>query len=265
MKFSRSVIMGVGFGVALSALAPVPAASAADMPFGGGAKAPPAAEPFVLDPDGVSFGSNAEAVARLYDAWWDKRFVPRYRKVNPGPKMQELDYELAARKRVLRRVTNFDGRSATFDKADFREEFAHGNGESMTSAELVRRGNRAAGVNSEAYTRRFFFFQDRLWKTYDEYQLEPNALLGADFKEAVARVEASLGPGVKRTRSAESKLESVTFEAGKQRVRVVKLAPNRVAVVRMDNALAREVLDRRTQTARAPEPALDPETESALR
>jgi len=221
-------------------------------------------EPFALEPDGVTFGMNAEGVAKLYDAWWDKRFVSKYKKANPGPKTRELDFELAEHKKVLRRVVNFEGRSSV-DSADFREEFEHGNGESMTSAELLRRGSGVEGAKAEGYVRRFFFFQNRLWKVYDEYKLDPKGLLGADFKEAAARIETSLGKGAKRTRGTESKFENVAFDAGGVRIRLVKLPDNRVAVVRADAALAREVLDRRAQHSKGPERTLDAETQAAIR
>jgi hypothetical protein len=209
---------------------------------------------------------NPEGVARLYDSWWEKRFVPKYQKTNPGPKTRELDYQLTEKKKALRRVVKFDGRSASFDKSDFREEFVHGNGEAMTSAKLVRRGAPEAGAKSVSYTRRFFFFQDKLWKIYDEYKLEADGPFGAELKEAAARIEASLGAGAKRTRGPESQLESIAFETENSRVRVVKLPSNRVAVVRSDNALAREVLDRRAQTqSQAAQPPLDEDIQAVIR
>jgi hypothetical protein len=215
-----------------------------------------------LDADGVAFGSNSEQVARLYDRYWDRHFVARYRKANPGPKTAELDYELAERKKVLRRVTTFDLRSTTYDTAEFKDEFARGNGETMTSVEVLREG---VGPKQVSYTRRFFFSQDRLWKTYDEYRLEPQGPLGADFKEATERVAASLGPSAKRTRAPESPWETVAFDAGTLRVRLIKLPKDRVALVRADAALAREVLDRRAHEVREVPDRLDPDTQAALR
>ena len=293
MKLLASVISGVVLGVTgVLGVAYSPLAAAADAPHKAAVATPPPApvSTFALEPDGVSFGMNAEGVARLYDAWWDKQFVPKYRKANPGPKTRELDYELAEKKKVLRRVTTFDGRSS-FDNSDFNEEFAHGNGESMSSAKLFRRlstpaaaspaapppvmtavappasGSAAGAASAKAvsYTRRLFFFQDRLWKIYDEYLLEPQGPLGADFKEATARVEASLGAGTKRTRGPESKWENVVFENGPNRVRVVKLPSNHVAVVRSDNALAREVLDKRSHQVQARDEKLDADIQAVIR
>lgn len=243
----------------------------------GSAPAAPAAPSVALEPDGVEFGMSADDVARLYDRWWDKQFIPRYQKANPGPKTRELDFELAEKKKVLRRVAIFDGRMTSHDKADFREEFAHGSDETMIAARLTRRGAPEPAAKDAvvlapketkpvAYTRRFFFYRDKLWKTYDEYKLEPTGPFGADFKEATARVEASLGKTAKRTRGPESQYETVAFDAGKTRVRVVKLPKDTIAVVRADAALTQEVLDRRAQQAKAPASAgLDDDIQAVIR
>lgn len=280
MSKLSSVIVGIGVGIGavfvvttatLAADAPPEqksnraAASSAVAGLAGNVAKPPVAA-IALEADGVTFGSSAEEVARTYDRWWDKQFVPRYRKTNPGPKMKELDFELAGKKKLLRRVFHFNGRSATHDKAPFREEFAHGNGETMTSVKVVRPAVGADGrEKSVSYTRRFFFFQDKLWKTYDEYGLGADGLLGASFKDATARVEASLGGEAKRTRGPESAYENVTYDRGNFRVRLVKLGEDRVALVRTDSALAREVLQRREQNARAPSAELDEDIQAVIR
>src|SRR5688572_6221407 len=264
MKSSISIVIGIGsicamslgFAVSRQAAAadPAKAKSAAAAPAksdkdkSGKAAAAPAVPAVALEVDGVTFGASAEDVAKVYDRWWDKHYVSKYRKVNPGPKMKELDFELAEKKKILRRVAIFDGRSTSLDKSPFREEFEHNNGETMTSVKVVRPAAEGS-TKGVSYTRRFFFFQDKLWKIYDEYKLDAQGLFGADFKEATARLEASAGPGAKRTRSADSKYETVTLDAGQTRVRVVKLGDDRVAVVRADSALAKEVLDRRAQQA----------------
>jgi hypothetical protein len=273
----RLAVPGVLFAAGMAQAADAPfagihpagspaAGSPAAAPAGkaAGATPTPVTAALELEADGVAFGMSTDQVARLYDRWWDRRFVAKYRKANPGPKTRELDYQLEEQKKVLRRVAAFDGRTATYDKADFREEFAHGNAEVMTSTKVLRRGTGADG-KPVSYIRRFFYFQDKLWKTYDEYRLEPQGLLGADFKEATERVAASLGPTAKRTRGPTSQWESVMFDAGTTRVRVIKLAADRVAVVRADNALTKSVLDGRARHVPPPEAGLDDDTRAALR
>jgi hypothetical protein len=294
MKSFSSVILGVGLtllqGWAVAADSPAGAAakgSATQRATGkasaaapGTAKPPEAASaaPIVaLEADGVAFGMSPDDVARLYDRWWDKQFVSRYQKTNPGPKTRELDFELAQQKKVLRRIAIFDGRATSFDKSDFRDEFAHGSDETMSSATLSRPAptSEKAGIMGVAprevkpivYTRRFFFYRDKLWKIYDEYHLEATSPFGADFKQATARVEASLGKAAKRTRGPDSRFETVTFDTGNTRVRVVKLPKDSVAIVRSDSALAKEVLDRRAQqVAKAGQPeALDEDIQAVIR
>jgi hypothetical protein len=284
MNSLTSLVLGVRLLVPCAVLSVVGAAAAADPPFAGkpaaslagaspaGAAAAGTAtatagatgSAFTLEADDVAFGMSADQVARLYDRWWDRLFVAKYRKANPGPKTKELDYQLEEQKKLLRRVTNFDGRTATYDKSDFREEFAHGNGEAMNSIKVLRRGS-GSDAKGVSYTRRFFYFQDKLWKVYDEYRLEAQGPLGADFKDATDRVASSLGPKAKRTRGSTSQWENVLFDAGAQRVRVIKLATDRVAVVRADSALTKTVLDGRAQHAPAPEVGLDADTRAALR
>jgi hypothetical protein len=264
--------MSLGFAVSRQADAADPgkaksaaaASSKTDKDKSGKATASPAVPAVPLEVDGVAFGTSAEDVAKVYDRWWDKHFVSKYRKVNPGPKMKELDFELAEKKKILRRVSIFDGRSTSLDKSAFREEFEHNSGETMTSVKVVRAASEGS-TKGVSYTRRFFFFQDKLWKIYDEYKLEAQGLFGADFKEATAKVEASAGAGAKRTRGPDSKYENVTFEAGPARIRLVKLADDRVAIVRSDNALAQEVLDRRAQQAKQPESGLDEDIQAVIR
>jgi hypothetical protein len=291
MKVLTSVILVAGL------VLPQAAVSAADAPAAGAKKAkaanaaknpapasssardvaPPAAPTVVLEPDGVAFGMSADDVARLYDRWWDKQFVSRYQKANPGPKTRELDFELAEKKKVLRRIAIFDGRTTSFDKSEFREEFAHGSDETMTSSKLSRRppgdddrpmlsDKPAKDTKSVAYTRRFFFYRDKLWKIYDEYRLDEGSPFGADFKAATACVEAALGKAAKRTRGPESQFENVVYDTGNTRVRIVKLPTDKVAIVRSDNALTKEVLDRRAQQAKtAGSAALDDDIQAVIR
>jgi hypothetical protein len=262
LVLSISLVLPVSVASAGSAGAAEPTAANGAAGLAGVSAASDAKAPLALEADGVEFGMSSDQVARLYDRWWDRHFVAKYRKTNPGPKTQELDYQLEEQKKVLRRVAKFDFKATTYDKSEFHDEFAHGNGESMAATKVLRAG---ADGKAVSYTRRFFFFQDKLWKVYDEYRLEPHGVLGADFKEATDKVAASVGPKAKRTRGPSTPFESVVFDGGPQRVRLVKLAADRVALVRSDNALTKGVLDGRARHAPAPEAGLDPDTQAALR
>jgi hypothetical protein len=265
-------------GAAAKGVAPASGAAKSGAAKSGPAEnATPAAPVVALEPDGVTFGMSAEDIAKLYDRWWDKQFISRYQRANPGPKTRELDFELAEKKKVLRRIAIFDGRTTSFDKAEFREEFSHGSDETMISSKLSRRPSDedkpalsekpSKDAKSIAYTRRFFFYRDKLWKIYDEYRLDPSSPFGADFKEAAARVEAAIGKAAKRTRGPESQFENVVFDTGNARVRAVKLPSDKLAVVRSDNALTKEVLDRRAvvQAKAMDSAALDDDIQAVIR
>jgi hypothetical protein len=226
---------------------------------------PAPAKPFAdvsLEPTGIRFGSTTEAIAKLYDRWWNRRFVPLYRQANPGPKTRELDHRLATSKRLLRRVAHFDGVSTSFDKADFREEFAHDNRETMTWAKLTRT---APDGSSRPFTRRFFFFRDKLWKVYDEHDLGAGSPFGSTFAEAAQRVQTGLGAEAVRTRAPEGRWPSVVFDVGRERIRLLDLSGGRVAVVRFDEELARRVIDRRPPQVTEKAPVLDDSVKAVLR
>jgi hypothetical protein len=175
MNSLTSLVLGARWLVPCAVLSVVGVAAAADPPFAGKpaaskpaaslAGSSPAAQRALLQvPPALRSSSkrtvsrsvcSADQVARLYDRWWDRLFVAKYRKANPGPKTKELDYQLEEQKKLLRRVTNFDGRTATYDKAEFHDEFAHGNGETMNSIKVLRRGS-GADAKGVSYTRRFF-------------------------------------------------------------------------------------------------------------
>ena len=160
LVFSISLVLPLAAVSAGVAGAAEPTAANGGAALAGVNAAGDAKAPLALEADGVEFGMSADQVARLYDRWWDRHFVAKYRKTNPGPKTQELDYQLEEQKKVLRHISKFDFKTTTYDKSEFHDEFAHGNGESMATTKVLRAG---ADGKAVSYTRRFFFFQDKLW------------------------------------------------------------------------------------------------------
>jgi hypothetical protein len=49
---------------------------------------PAAAKRLIPGPNGLRFGITSDSVAKLYDRVFDADFVPRYKKVQPGPSME---------------------------------------------------------------------------------------------------------------------------------------------------------------------------------
>ncbi len=154
------------------------------------AKAPPAKPGEVtkkirLSPRGLRFGMSNEQIAKLYDKVFEREFVPLYKRVQPGPRMEALDAELESKKARLRRsVIKFGATATGIDETPMTGEYSYKNDESMSRISL-RSGTK----------RHFFFFADRLWKVYDERPLRKGSQLGKDFKTAVARLTKTMGVG----------------------------------------------------------------------
>jgi hypothetical protein len=141
-------------------------------------------------PTGLRFGLTAESIASLYDKVFSEAFIPRYRTVSPGLRMQELDQELADKKAELRRRTDFASEPlGGVQHTPISQEFTYGNKESMTKTVLSRTvpGEEPKQKREVRYLRRFLFFSDKLWKVYDEYKLGKSGLYES-FEDGVEKL-----------------------------------------------------------------------------
>ena len=92
---------------------------------------------FRLAPKGLQFGMSNELIAKLYDKVYDAEFLPLYKKVQPGVRMQALDSELADKKGALRRSrVEFGSLPTGVDQSALKGEYSYGNRESMTRMTL---------------------------------------------------------------------------------------------------------------------------------
>lgn len=136
-----------------------------------------------LAPKGIKWGMSLEQVAKIYDKVFDEEFVPLYKKVQPGPQMEALDAELEQKKALIRRSRVDFGTTPTgYDDGDLRIEYSYRNKESLAKLTL-RTGT----------VRYFFFFDDKLWKVYDEYKLRKGGPLGESYSEAMQILTKKLG------------------------------------------------------------------------
>ncbi|MBN1609894.1 MAG: hypothetical protein JW940_24900 [Polyangiaceae bacterium] len=136
-----------------------------------------------IAPEGIRWGMTAEALAKLYDKYFDALYLPRYKNVEPGVAMERLDAEVKERKALIRRNKIDFGTTPTgVDNTPLKPEYSYGNGEAMSRVDL-----------SGDVRRNFFFFSDRLWKIYDEYPLRNGSPLGLTFEDAVTRLSEKLG------------------------------------------------------------------------
>lgn len=214
-------------------------------------EAPQPSEPVVLSPEGLRFGMSPKEVAALYDKLLDKEYVPLYRKVQPGPNMNALDAELQEKKLAFRRSrVDFGALPTGIDQTAIAGEYGYRNDESLMSIKL-RTG-----------TRFFFFFQEKLWKVYDEAALGEGSEYGASYQEGISALAKRFG-AEGRTREADPALDLRSTEtdwadAG-TRVRAVDRGwENVLGLVFEQRETARSIVELRKANA-APDPnAIDP-------
>ncbi|HEY3498001.1 MAG TPA: hypothetical protein VGK73_25050 [Polyangiaceae bacterium] len=146
-------------------------------------KAKPGAKRFALSPEGLKWNLGIEGVAKLYDKVFDDEYLPLYKKAAPGPETEALDAELKQRKAEVRRSKLEFGDTPTgVDQTALKGEYSYANGESM--------GRLTLRSGTERY---FFFFNDKLWKVYDEHKLKKGTPLGETYEGAVKVLAGKFG------------------------------------------------------------------------
>lgn len=136
-----------------------------------------------LAPKGLRWGMSGDELVRVYYAHFDEQFRSRYRKAEPGTETAALDAELRDLKQSLKRSrVKFDKTPTGIDYTALKGEYSYLNGESMMRATL-----------QNGLVRNFFFFDDRLWKVYDEYQLKREKQLGPSYANALAHLTKTFG------------------------------------------------------------------------
>lgn len=134
-----------------------------------------------LAPERLRWGLSLQQVAKVYDDEFDTEYAPVYKRTDPGVEMQSIDAEVADKKSLIRRTKIEFGTTPTgVDNGPLKGEYSYNNGESMTKTQL------AGGT-----TRYFFFFNDKLWKVYDEYKL--GSKLGTNWSAAVSALTQLFG------------------------------------------------------------------------
>jgi len=148
----------------------------------------PAAEPPVtkkaisISISGVSWGQSPAQVATAIDRMFDEDFRPRYKAVQPGIRMRELDAALAEEKAAFRRSRIDFGKLPTgVDATPLRGEYTYNNRETMMV--LSRKG----------LVTNFFFIQNKLWKIIEEHKLSDSHPLGKTYPDAVVKLSTNYG------------------------------------------------------------------------
>lgn len=151
----------------------------------------PAAEPptvkkaISISIKGVTWGQSSKQVADAIDRLFDEDYKPRYREVQPGIQMRNLDAQIAEDKAAFRRSRIDFGKLPTgVDATPLRGEYTYNNRESL----MV--------LNRKGLVTNFFFIRDRLWKIIEEQKLSASHPLGKTYQDAVIKLSTTFGvPG----------------------------------------------------------------------
>ena len=137
---------------------------------------------------GLKFGMSLEQIAKLNDKDLDAEFKKKFLTASPTESLQ-VEEELRDKKAVFRRSRiEFLDTPTGIDYSALKGEYSYGNKESM-----ARMPARTRDDGKELPARHFFFFNDKLWKIYEEYKLGPKSNLGADFETAVKKLSKMFG------------------------------------------------------------------------
>ena len=137
---------------------------------------------------GLKFGMSLEQIAKLNDKDLDGEYKKKFLTVSPSQTLQVED-ELRDKKSVFRRSRiEFIDTPTGIDQSALKGEYSYGNKES-----LARMPARTREDGKELPARYYFFFDDKLWKIYEEYKLGPKSNLGADYAAAVAKLSKVFG------------------------------------------------------------------------
>jgi hypothetical protein len=238
---------------AIAALVAAPAA--AEKPEKG-AKGAAAGKKIALSPEGLKFGMNLESIAHLYDKVFDAEYLPLYKKATPGPESEALDAEIKQRKAEVRRSKIDFGNTPTgVDQTSIKGEYSYANGESM--ARLTLRSG------TERY---FFFFNDKLWKVYDEHKLKKGTPLGENYAAAVKTLQGKFGGAPKKVPANPDKGQNFDESVWVTSDMVIRALDRDsiIAVVYADRDV-QEDLPKRRRNHPKNESAMDPDVANALK
>lgn len=137
---------------------------------------------------GLKFGMSLEQIAKLNDKDLDTEYKKKFLTASPTASLQ-IEDELRDKKAVFRRSRiDFLDTPTGIDQSALKGEYSYGNKES-----LARMPARTRDDGKEIPARNFFFFNDKLWKIYEEYKLGPKSNLGTDFDSAVKKLSKLFG------------------------------------------------------------------------
>jgi uncharacterized membrane protein len=216
---------------------------------------PAQVEKVSFDPSGLSFGKTPKAVAEVYDKAIDKEYLAEFEKVEPGAEMKRLEEKVQREKELIRKsYLALDDPPSTLDGTNYEGEFTYNNKEAVMRAD---RGGKK---------RVLFFIREKLWKIIDVYPLGEHAKWGADFKAAVAKLEAVTGiEGRPLAAKPEEgrRFEEVDWADEKTHLRAINWG-KRLAIAYVDRATEAKLGELRSNKPKKKD-ELDPSVKGVLR
>lgn len=137
---------------------------------------------------GIKFGMTLEQLAKLNDKELDAEYKKKFLAASPTATLS-IEDELRDKKAVFRRSRiEFLDTPTGIDQSALKGEYSYGNKES-----LARMNARTRDDGKTLPARHFFFFDDKLWKIYEEHKLGPKSPLGESFDSAVKKLTTVFG------------------------------------------------------------------------
>jgi len=205
-------------------------------------------------PEGLRWGLTLEGITKVYSDYLDASYLKLYRKTQPGPELEALEAEVGDKKKLLKRNLIIFGETPTgIDQTGLKGEYSYRNGESMTRM-----------IVNPTLTRNFFFFNNKLWKIYDEYEVSKGGPLGSNFEEAVTALKKIFGSEPERLEPDYANGRSfpeARWRTNTMLIRAVGRDPT-IGLVYSNLTIEQELPSRRKNREHNPQ-ALDPAVRSA--
>jgi hypothetical protein len=220
----------------------------------------PAAEPptvkkaISLSLHGVTWGQSPKQVAEAIDRIIDEDYKPRYKDVQPGITMKNLDAEVAEEKAQFRRSRIDFGKLPTgVDATPLRGEYTYNNKEAL----MV--------FNRKGLVMNLFFIQERLWKVIEEHKLNDSHPLGKTYPDAVIKLSTNFGvPGRVLPPDGARYVTEVDWKDATTHLRAIQRSDTAMGLAFEDNGTLANLASLRTNKA-ADDNGIDPDVAAAIR
>jgi hypothetical protein len=161
----------------------------------------------------IHWGMTHEEVTDAYNrpgGLFDQEYAPQLMRVQPGVAQQQLEADRDSRKVNLEKsYTRFMDTPTGYDVTSLKNEYTYKNDEAVQK------------IFKDGRQRFFFYIKDHFWKLYDEVPLKDGGPLGANFTEAVTRLNAAMAvPGRIRGADLSQGLDRTTADWQDQKTHV---------------------------------------------